>query len=178
MDDFWGVVWGASIALVASVIGGFMTSVLGPLLSRRADQRAQLVDAETERRERIRQAIQDASVCLRRAVFAWDKNDKDARDRHLEDADVISITLRLSTTHAERLVEQNLTVVMAESTRNELLIGAAAWEVAASDWFRGVVENGDFQEAFLREKDNVRALDSWTRAGQDVTDSTSPNMRD
>ena len=152
MDEFWGVVWGASIALVASVVGGALTALVGPALARRAEASSKEVASEQERWETIRQAIQDASVLMRRASMAWEMGEKRKAEMILEEVDVVAITLRLRTTHEERSIARALSHASAEEDARSLIIHSVAWERAAADWYRGAVSTEDFDAACERER--------------------------
>lgn len=155
VDDFWGVIWGASIALVASIVGGALTALAGPALARKAEAKERLRVSEAERREVVRQAIQDASLAMRRASIAWIADQDAATVALTEEIDVISISLRLRTTQDEAVVERSLGFASIQDTHEAFIAHSVAWERVAALWFRGTVTNEDFEDALTEEREHL-----------------------
>jgi hypothetical protein len=149
MDDFWAVIWGASIALVASVIGGFMTSVIGPWVARRADAKAAKLAAADARRDVLRQAIWDASIALRAYAVA-PQNDLARIIETMDEVELHMVKIRLWTTHEERAVADCLMRVLAVTDRSVVIAISPAWEEVAARWFRRDVNNESFTAEFER----------------------------
>ncbi|MBF4578933.1 hypothetical protein [Frigoribacterium sp. VKM Ac-2530] len=171
MDDFWAVVWGATIALFASVIGGFMTSVLGPLLARRADERARAKAIAEERRAVLRQAIWDASIALRNYAVTPDSQAAEKYEA-MNTVETHMVKIRLWTTHEEGAVADTLGIVMSKDEHAEVMAYAPVWEKAAAQWFRGQIADADFKERFDRA--GARAIaNSRTKASQQAAEAAS-----
>lgn len=154
MDDAWAVVWGAGIALVASVIGGFMSSVVGPLVSHRADQRIRDRSAADDRRAVLQRAILDASVALRAYWFARSLGDDKLTIEKMDVAERHMLTIKLWTTEEESAVGESLMRVLAVGDVDTIAAAAHAWEDVAARWFRGSVSNEAFVSEFERVGDD------------------------
>lgn len=148
MDDFWGVIWGATIALVASVVGGLLTSVVGPWLTRRADQADRKQQAAALTRETVRGALRDISIGMNNRINALGAGDEEAGNLAMQAVTEAQITLRLWTTHEEVDIETLVHSVLATGDVNEALIRVATWEEQTALWFRGVLEAKDFESSY------------------------------
>jgi len=151
MGDVSGVLWGALIALLASVTGGVLTAVVGPALSRRAEERVraevEAAQAAAERQRVLRQAIHDVSEGLRAWVEAWGSQRLDDRRRARESVRTASLQLRLWTTREERVV-QTVTDVLTARDPYDAAARFGAWDTAAVDWFRGALPTERFAELY------------------------------
>lgn len=173
MDDFWAVVWGASIALVASVIGGFMTSVLGPWLARRADEKQSEGAQIAEKREVLRQALWDAMIAVRAyATHPWE--DQDQQLANMDALDVPLLRIRLWTDHDERAVADSLQEVAAQTEQDEALNLAPAWEEVAVRWFRGELRSEHFAAEFKRVGDVRRTWRNAEKLNGESTPTPTP----
>jgi len=152
MDDFWGVVWGASIALVASVIGGALTAVVGPWLARKADVRSRrnerdLVAADEKRRV-LREAIYVISEGLRKRAEALGGGEMGVAQEHRLDVRSELIKLRLWTSEDEPYVAESVVDALSADDAWDAVAAYGAWDRCAVSWFRGALAGPDFKAAF------------------------------
>jgi hypothetical protein len=144
---------GAAIALVASVVGGFMSSVIGPLLSRRAETKDRELAASTERWSVIQATILEASLGLRAYSVARHLNRVEDITRVMHEVENHMIRLRLWTSDDEKDVADRLMHVLSIDDIAETSAAAWAWERVAARWFRKTVSDADF----AGEYDKARA---------------------
>jgi len=168
MDDFWAVVWGASIALFASVIGGLLTSVVGPWLSRRAAKADRDEQAVAVAREAVRSAVQDVAIGMNNWLFAMGRGDQDGKKLAQHAVNEAQVALRMWTTHEERSLETSVYTVMGNSEVNEALVAVAAWEDQTARWFRGVLDADDFMSEFEEAIERNTPLAAKWRAAEEA----------
>lgn len=171
MDEFWAVVWGASIALIASVVGGLLTSVVGPWLSRRADKADREQQAAAVARESVRAALQDISIGMNSALFAMGRDDQEALKVAQYAVNRAQITLRMWTSHEERDVELAVYSVMGTEEVNDAVLAVSAWEDVAARWFRGVLHPKNFMNEFEESLERRAPLAEQWRAEQRARDA-------
>lgn len=148
MDDGWAVVFGAAIALMASVVGGVMSTVIGPFLSRRADANERKRVALEERRGVLQTTISDASLSLRAYALARVKGDQKESDQTKEEVVNHMIRLRLWTTQEEKEVADRLMHALSLEDAEETYAAAWAWERLAARWFRQALTDDDFADTY------------------------------
>lgn len=152
MDGVAGVLWGAVIALVASVLGGLLTAVVGPWLGRRAEHRARERQAATEaaaERERVlRDVIQRISEGLRLWAEAWGRSQRAARDQARHEVRDANLVLRLWTSDVERSVGMCVVDVLEADHPFDAVNRYSAWDDAALQWFRGTLPVEDFGRVY------------------------------
>lgn len=152
MDYVSGVLWGALIALVASVTGGVLTALVGPALARQADRRARAeaaaVEAAATREKVLRESIHDIAEGLRKWVEAWGHQHWGDKAEARESVRAATLQLRLWTTIGERIVGASVTEVLTAPDAIEATARFGAWDTAAVDWFRGGIRVEEFQSMY------------------------------
>lgn len=170
MDDFWGVVWGASIALVASVTGGALTAVVGPWLARTADERSRrderaLVAAEEKRRV-VRESIHVISEGLRKRAEALSLDSPNVVQKQRLEVRAELIRLRLWTSEDERQVAETVVDALATNDVFDAVAAFGAWDRCAVAWFRGALAGADFEDAFDADiEDHAEETATYRRQG-------------
>lgn len=156
-----GVIWGAGIALLASIAGGLLTSVVGPALSRRAEQqasdRARTRAADDERRSQQRAAIHAVNEGLRLWVEAWGQKKQAEKLAARLDVRRHLVTLRLWTSHEEAIVGELAMQVLTAPTAWDGVNRYGAWDDCVVRWFRGVLAPQDFAAAYVRGVEEAEA---------------------
>jgi hypothetical protein len=154
MDDSWAILWGAGIALFSSVLGGALTSLIGPWLARRADEKVRLAQASDASREVVRGALRDLAIGLQQWLDGKLKLDQELISRGELAVVEAQATLRLWTSHEEREVESTVTAVLGAPDVGQAVLRVAAWETCAALWFRDQLDSEEFgrtvRDAFVR----------------------------
>lgn len=152
MDDVSGVLWGALIALVASVLGGLLTAVVGPWLARRAEHRAREKQAAAERaaeRERVlRDSIQRVSEGLRLWCEAWGQGKTEDQRMARRSVREANLTLRLWTSEEEKSVGACVVHALRAENEFDAAVRYGAWDDAVLQWFRGALPVEDFGRTY------------------------------
>jgi hypothetical protein len=154
MEEFSGVLWGALIALVASVLGGLLTAVVGPWLARRSELRTRAAqkaaEAAAERETVLKDAIKRISEGLRLWAEAWGRSNTPEKEEHRREVREANLTLRLWTTDAERAVGMCVVNVLEAKHPYDAVNRYSAWDDAALQWFRGTLSADQFGQAYQR----------------------------
>lgn len=137
MDDSWAILWGAGIALFSSILGGVLTSLVGPWMTRRADERVRLAQTSDASREVVRGALRDVGIGLHQWIDGKLKGDPELTSLGESAVVEAQATLRLWTSHEEREVESTVTTVLGAPDTGGAILRVAAWETCAAFWFRG-----------------------------------------
>jgi len=160
MDDFWAVVWGASIALIASIVGGLLTAVVGPALSRRAEavtrREQRRTVADDEKRRVLRETVHDLDQALRLWVEAIGTSRQTDANEHRLEARKALVTLNLWITEEERAVADTALHVLTNREKWDAVLWYSAWSDTAASWFRGTTEPRDFQKQYEHYADESR----------------------
>jgi hypothetical protein len=178
MDDFWGVVWGASIALIASIVGGLLTAVVGPALSRRAEVAARKEERRTVADDEKRRVLRETIHALDQALRLWVEavgsgRQKDADARRLDAREAL-VTLRLWTTEEEAAVADTAVSVLMNRDKWEALLCYSAWSQTAAAWFRGTTPPEAFKEEYKRSVAATRpVVDEVRQRDEAAADKTA-----
>lgn len=174
MDDGWAVVFGAAIALIASVVGGVMSTVIGPFLSRRADANERKRVALEERRSVLQTTISDASLSLRAYALARRKGDPQESRETREEVANHMIRLRLWTTQEEKEVADRLMHALSLEDAEQAYAAAWAWERLAARWFRRALTDEDFADTYEQVRADRHRAENAYKAAKAHAASTGP----
>jgi hypothetical protein len=174
MDDGWAVVFGAAIALIASVVGGVMSTVIGPFLSRRADANERRRVASEERRGVLQTTISDASLSLRAYALARRTGDPKESRQTREEVVGHMIRLRLWTTQAEKEVADRLMHALSLEDAEQAYAAAWAWERLAARWFRRALADEDFADTYEQVRADRYRAEVASKAARAHAASTGP----
>ena len=177
MDDFWGVIWGAGIALFAAIAGGFLTAVVGPALSRRAEAAARREERQTvaddEKRRVLRETLHALDQALRMWVEAMGKGRlADAEARRLDAREAL-VTLSLWTAEDEQVVASSAVSVLVYSNKWEAALRYGAWSNTAASWFRGGTTIEAFEDQFELFVHKTRPTAEAARAAEEERGGSS-----
>lgn len=154
--------WGAGIALVASLLGGALTTIVGPWLARGAEEGLRKKRVAEDERNVVREAIRDATLAQHEWLDGYLRRDRVLREKGKAQVIVASTTISLWTSFDERWIELTLLDSIAGTSPGDAAVRIGAWQATASAWFRGVLASGnfqaDYQEGLKRNEHKVAAL--------------------
>lgn len=175
MDDFWGVIWGAGIALFASVIGGLLTAVVGPWLARRAARAEENRRSAAASRAQVRTALSAVAIGMNHWLFAREAGDQDGVKKARYEVAEAQIALRMWTSTDEKDVDGLIYGVMGSGEFNDSLLRVTAWEHATSRWFRGDLDASGVGKAYEENLETGAPLAAkWREEDARVEAATSP----
>lgn len=172
MDDSWAVLYGAGVALVASILGGVLA---GPWLTRRADERVRVHQASDAAREVVRGALRDIAIGLHHWLGGKTQGDAKRAAKGEQVVVEAQTTFRLWTSHEEREIESSVYGVLAAEDAPGAVVLLGTWEACAALWFRGELDatklGREFREGVER---NAAKAEAWRTEINERSENQAP----